>query len=104
MKKEPTPTLKDKAKATRKPPLYLFNPAAEEIPEAISIRFNQSVYEHQRAGRDVTVLSLGEAFFDIPLFDFKKLDYVKGYHYSDSQGLPSLRKKIAELYAGYGVA
>ena len=84
-------------------PQYLFNPAAEDIPEAISIRFNQIVYELQRAGRDVTVLSLGEAFFDLPLFDFTKLNYVKGYHYSDSQGLPELRQKIAAHYARYGV-
>ena len=77
---------------------HIFNPAVEEIPEAMSIRFNQMVNELNRAGRDVIVLSLGEAFFDIPLFDFKALDYVKGYHYSESQGLPELREKIAEYY------
>ncbi len=76
---------------------FLFNPAAEEIPEALSIRFNQMVYELQRQGRDVTVLSLGEAFFDIPLFDFNALNYQKGYHYSDSQGLPELRRMIASV-------
>src|SRR5207248_1419577 len=80
----------------------LFNPAAEEIADALSIRFNQMVYELQRQGRDVTVLSLGEAFFDIPLFDFSALNYQKGYHYSDSQGLPELRQRIAKYYARYG--
>lgn len=77
---------------------HLFNSAANEIPEALSIRFNQMVYDLKRAGRDVIVLSLGEAFFDIPLFDFRELDYSKGFHYSDSQGLPSLREKIATYY------
>lgn len=82
----------------------LFNPAAEEIPEAMSIRFNQMVYDLKRAGRDVVVLSLGEAYFDIPLFDLKALDYVKGYHYSESQGIPDLREKIAKFYGcQYGV-
>lgn len=82
----------------------IFNPAVEEIPQALSIRFNQQVYDLQRAGRDVTVLSLGEAFFDIPLFDFSSLNLAKAYHYSDSQGLPELRQKIAKYYARYDVS
>ena len=81
-----------------------FNPVAEEIPQAMSIRFNQMVYERKQAGKDVIVLSLGEAFFDIPLFDFNALEYVKGYHYSESQGIPELRNKIAMYYKKhYGV-
>ncbi len=68
---------------------------ANEIPEALSIYINQLVYDQRRKGRDVTVLSLGEAYFDIPMFDFADLDFVKGYHYSDSQGIPELRRKIA---------
>jgi aspartate aminotransferase/aminotransferase len=82
----------------------LFNPAAEEIPEAMSVHFNSMVYKLKRAGRDVIVLSLGEAFFDIPLFDFNEIDYVKGYHYSESLGIPELREKIAGYYRSqYGV-
>ena len=68
------------------------------IPEALSIYINQLVYDQKRKGKDITVLSLGEAFFDIPLFDFAKLDFVKGYHYSDSRGIPELRRKIAGFY------
>jgi aspartate/methionine/tyrosine aminotransferase len=68
------------------------------IPEALSIYINQVVYDLKRKGRDIITLSLGEAYFDIPMFDFKKLDFVKGYHYSDSQGLPELRHKIAAFY------
>jgi aspartate/methionine/tyrosine aminotransferase len=72
--------------------------------EAGSIRINQMVYDRRRNGVDVTVLSLGEAFFDIPLFDFSQIDYMKGYHYSDSQGIPPLREKIASYYlTRYGV-
>lgn len=66
--------------------------------EATSIYINQLIYDLRRAGEDVITLSLGEAYFDIPLFDITKLDVVRGYHYSDSQGLPELREKIAEYY------
>lgn len=72
--------------------------AVQEIPDATSISINQLVYDLKRAGHDPTVLSLGEAFFDIPLFDFGATDIEKGYHYSDSQGLPELREKIAKFY------
>lgn len=83
---------------------HIFNPAIEEMADAMSIRFNQMVYDKKRAGQDVIVLSLGEAFFKIPLFDFNVLDYEKGYHYSDSQGLPDLRNRIANYYhQHYGV-
>jgi len=68
------------------------------IPQALSIYINQIVYDLRRRGRDVVTLSLGEAFFDIPQFDFKKIDVEKGAHYSDSQGIPELRRKIAEYY------
>lgn len=75
-----------------------FNSVVEDIPEAMSIHFNQMVYDLKRQGRDVIVLSLGEAFFEIPLFRFSQVDYVKGYHYSDSRGIPELRNAIAGYY------
>lgn len=75
----------------------------EEIPQALSIYINQIVYNLLRRQQDVTTLSLGEAFFDVPLFDFRRLDLSKANHYSDTQGIPSLRRKIAEFYsAQYG--
>ena len=86
---EPTPM--------KKPPLQLCQ-KVKEIPQALSIYINQLVYDQKRKGKDITVLSLGEAFFDIPQFSFSKTSFVKGYHYSDSQGLPELRAKIAEFY------
>lgn len=71
------------------------------IPEALSVYFNQLVYELKRQHRDIIVLSLGEAFFEIPHFDFLKLDFNRGYHYSHSLGLPELREKIASHYGNY---
>jgi len=68
------------------------------VSEAVSIRINQKVYDLKRAGHDPIVLSLGEAFFDIPMMEFGALDFERGYHYSDTQGLPGLRRKIAEYY------
>ncbi len=70
----------------------------KDIPEAMSIYMNQLVYSEKRKGLDVVTLSLGEAFFDIPEFPMDKIDFVKGYHYSDSQGIPELRKKILNYY------
>lgn len=71
---------------------------AASIPEALSVYFNQLVYELKRMQRDIITLSLGEAFFDIPYFDFKQLDFTRGYHYSHSRGIPELREKIASYY------
>jgi len=77
----------------------------DSISQAGSIRINQQVADLRGEGRDVTVLSLGEAMFDIPMFDFGKLDFASGYHYSDSRGVPSLRRRITDYYAErYGVS
>lgn len=70
----------------------------KSIPEALSIYINQLVYDLKRKGKDIITLSLGEAYFNIPMFSFKKLDFFRGYHYSDSQGLLELRIKIANFY------
>jgi len=77
--------------------------AVSELDEAMSIKFNTLVYELRDQGRDITALSLGEAFFDIPLLSFAELPYPDLYHYSHSRGLPGLRAKLAEYYASYGV-
>lgn len=66
--------------------------------EALSIKYNTQVYEKQQKGEDVIVLSLGEAFFDIPLFSFDTLPYPKIYHYSHSKGIPELRKKLSQYH------
>jgi aspartate/methionine/tyrosine aminotransferase len=74
------------------------------IPEALSIWMNQIVYDLRRRGTDVTVLSLGEAYFAIPWFGFDGLDADRANHYSDSRGLPELRACLAAFQRDeYGV-
>jgi aspartate aminotransferase/aminotransferase len=76
----------------------------EGVDDALSIRYNNRVYELQAGGADVIVLSLGEAFFDIPLHDFSKLPREAVFHYSHSRGLAQLRDRIAAYYESeYGV-
>lgn len=77
---------------------YQVSERIENIPEALSIYINQLVYSERRKGIDITTLSLGESFFDIPMFSFSEIDFVKGYHYSDSMGLPELRRQILDYY------
>ena len=69
------------------------------IPEALSIYMNNVVYAMKRRGDTISVLSLGEAYFDIPMFSFEDIDFKKGYHYSESRGIPELREKIADYYS-----
>ena len=76
----------------------MFSRKIRNIPEAMSIRFNQMVYEKKKQGERIITLSLGEAFFDIPPFCFSEADFKQGYHYTDSRGLPALREKIASHY------
>ncbi|MBB4634036.1 pyridoxal phosphate-dependent aminotransferase [Longimicrobium terrae] len=74
------------------------------IAQALSIRYNNLVYDMKSRGEDVIVLSLGEAFFDIPLFRFDDLPMPDGYHYSHSRGVPELRRRLAAYYGErYGV-
>lgn len=68
------------------------------IPEALSVYINNVVYEMKRRGDRIYVLSLGEAYFDIPMFSFDNIDFKKGYHYSESRGLFELRQIIANYY------
>ncbi|MBV9110515.1 MAG: pyridoxal phosphate-dependent aminotransferase [Gemmatimonadetes bacterium] len=74
------------------------------VAQALSIRYNNLVYEMKARGEDVIVLSLGEAFFDIPLFGFGDLPMPDGYHYSHSRGIAGLRRKLGAYYGErYGV-
>jgi aminotransferase len=68
------------------------------VGQAESIRCNNLVYEMKAAGRDVITLSLGEAFFDIPLPDFAHVATAGLHHYSHSRGLPELRRRLADYY------
>ncbi len=76
-----------------------FSNHASKIKRARSIYINELVYQARRSGKDPVVLSLGEAYFDIPNYGFDDDLVFGGYHYSDSQGLPSLRVKIRNYLA-----
>lgn len=77
----------------------------QDIIEAMSIKYNNRVYEKQRRGEDVIALSFGEAYFDIPLFRFDDLPMPGLYHYSHSRGIPELRELLAEYYESrFGVS
>ena len=77
----------------------------DDIIEAMSIKYNNRVYEMKSQGIDVTVLSYGEAYFDIPLYPFDDLPFPDVYHYSHSRGIPGLRSKLAQYYGEeYGVS
>ena len=77
---------------------FLPSDIASQSSEALSIKYNTEVYEKQRRGEDVIVLSLGEAFFDLPLFSFDDLPYPKINHYSHSRGIPELRQKLSKYF------
>ncbi len=66
--------------------------------EAMSISYNNKIYEIKEQDIDIIVLSLGEAFFEIPLFSFNDLPFPEIYHYSHSRGIMPLREKIAKYF------
>lgn len=68
------------------------------IGEALSIKYNNQVYDLRATGRDIITLSLGEAFFDLPLPKFDDLADLGLHHYSHSRGLPELRQRLARYY------
>lgn len=83
-----------------------FRPSSvvEKSKEAISITYNNLVYELKNKGKDIITLSLGEAFFDIPLFSFDKLPYPEIYHYSHSRGILKLRECLSKYFLeNYGI-
>ena len=82
-----------------------FSNIVENSIQAMSIKYNNDVYELKTQGLKINVLSLGEAFFDIPLFPFTNLPFPEIYHYTHSRGLPELRRQIAKHYEiRYGVS
>jgi aspartate aminotransferase/aminotransferase len=81
--------LKNKTKASK---------IVTNVVEANSIRYNNMVYEMKQRGEDIIVLSLGEAFFNIPLFSFDDLPFPDIYHYSHSRGIIELRNNISKYF------
>ena len=66
---------------------------------ASSILINEEVYNLRRQGVEPTVLSLGEAFFDIPNIPFDDDDFKRGMHYSEGFGIRGLRENVLGEYA-----
>lgn len=66
--------------------------------QAMSIYFNELVYELKQRGEKVVTLSLGEAFFklDKPNFDRYEVDDL--VHYTSSRGHPDLLKTLMTYY------
>jgi aspartate/methionine/tyrosine aminotransferase len=75
-----------------------YSDIAERAEQAMSIKYNTLVYELKKKGIKVLVMSLGEAFFDVPLYSFAELPTSEIYHYSHSLGIPELRKKLADYF------
>ena len=90
-------TIKE-AEATA-PPTY--SDVVANSVQAMSIKYNNIVYELKRKGVNVIVLSLGEAFFDIPLFPMDDLPFPQLYHYTHSRGITELREKLCDYYQHY---
>jgi len=68
------------------------------IVQATSIKYNTMVYDLKKEKKDVTILSYGEAYFDIPLFKFDDLLYPNLYHYGSSRGLEEFREVLSKYY------
>ena len=79
-------------------PVMQLSDKVQAIPEALSVYMNNVVYAMKRKGDSIKVLSLGEAFFDIPMFSFENIDFRQGYHYSESRGMLELRELISRYY------
>jgi aminotransferase len=81
-----------------------FSRVVTDAEEAMSIKYNTMVYDLQSKGVEVLVMSLGEAFFDIPLLPMNDLPYPAVNHYSNSRGIPELRQRLSSYFAvEYGV-
>ncbi|MCJ7834115.1 pyridoxal phosphate-dependent aminotransferase [Cuneatibacter sp. NSJ-177] len=81
---------------------------SKEIGESLTYKFAQAVGEMKAQGREIISLGLGEPDFTTPDYVIDAtIAALKGghTHYSATQGLPELRKKIAErATADYGVS
>lgn len=85
-------------------PVMQSSEKVQAIPEALSVYINNVVYAMKHRGDRVITLSLGEAFFDVPDFGFTGEMFRRGCHYSESRGIPELRKLICGYYSeNYGV-
>ncbi|QKW50833.1 pyridoxal phosphate-dependent aminotransferase [Streptomyces buecherae] len=73
----------------------------DAVSQASSIKLNNRVYDMRANGVDIIRLSLGEAFFSLPVPSFDEFPADEIHHYSHSRGLPLLRDKLAHYYQGF---
>lgn len=78
-----------------------FSNNTKNLEDAKSIYINEKVYELKKKGKDIIVLSLGEAFFNLPNFKISKEAINLGYHYTNSSGFPPLCEKIIQYLKEY---
>lgn len=78
-----------------------FSKDIELIKPPISVSINDKVYELKRKNKKITTLSLGEAYFNIPYFEFDNLDFPDVYHYSHSRGIIELRILLSNYFKEY---
>lgn len=81
---------------------------SKEIGESLTYKFSQAAGEMKAQGREIISLGLGEPDFSTPEYVVEATIAAmkEGYtHYSATQGLPELRKRIADKASSdYGVA
>ena len=75
---------------------FKLNRYLNKVPQALSIYWNQKASDIK--SKNLIKLALGEPFFKIKKFNLNKHLNGENYHYTDSRGSASLRKKIAHLY------
>ena len=78
-----------------------FSKEIELIKPPISVSINDKVYELKKKKKKIITLSLGEAYFDIPYFEFNNLEYPDVYHYSHSRGIIELRILLSNYFKEY---
>lgn len=66
--------------------------------QAMSIYFNEMVYELKQRGEKIVTLSLGEAFFKLDKPDFDRYEVDDLVHYTSSRGHPELIKTLVKYY------
>lgn len=70
----------------------------EKLTDAISIRYNNKVYELRERGLNPIVMSLGEAYFSMDSIPLDIQSNPKIFHYTHSRGTKELRNILSKFY------
>jgi aspartate/methionine/tyrosine aminotransferase len=74
----------------------LLSTRSQNVGLASSIEQNELVYEKVRQGKDLVILSYGEAPFRLPNITWDEHLFEKGSHYCEGLGIPEFRAELAE--------